>query len=244
MSEQIVIPDKPAFKAGEVCELLKVPPYVLKSWENEFRDLGVSKTVGGPRVYRREDVARAVRIRHLVLNEGLTLAGVRRRLDQESGAESPEDALLAEIVAAAPAGRPAVVSSAVVAPAAPPEWRARMAGVRDGLRDILDVLSRPVARRDAGVVAAGAPAASVPPAAAPRRRAAASTSRRAIEPAQASPPEEPAPPPRELVVEPDPVEPSLFADAEGTEPVDSARRQPRGRGKGPARAEDSSDLAS
>ena len=60
MSEDIVIPDKPAFKAAEVCELLRVPAYVLRSWENEFRDLGVSKTVSGPRVYRREDVARAL----------------------------------------------------------------------------------------------------------------------------------------------------------------------------------------
>ena len=32
----------------------KVQPYVLRSWEAEFPDLGVSKAAGGPRVYRRD----------------------------------------------------------------------------------------------------------------------------------------------------------------------------------------------
>ena len=74
-----LIPDKPAFKAGEVCEIAQIQPYVLRSWESEFPDLGLSKTPGGPRVYRRVDVERVLRIRELVFTEGLTLAGVRRR---------------------------------------------------------------------------------------------------------------------------------------------------------------------
>lgn len=80
----VAIPDKPAFKAAEVCELIGIQPYVLRSWESEFPDLGVSKTPGGPRVYRRADVERIVRIHELVFSEGLTLAGVRRRFDAES----------------------------------------------------------------------------------------------------------------------------------------------------------------
>lgn len=80
---EIQIPDRPAFKPADVCELLKLQPYVLRSWENEFKDLGVSKTPGGPRIYRRADLERAIRIRHLVFAEGLTLAGVRRRFEQE-----------------------------------------------------------------------------------------------------------------------------------------------------------------
>jgi len=79
----LVIPDRPTFKAAEVCELLKLQPYVLRSWENEFKDLGVARAPGGPRVYRRADVERAFRIRQLVFGEGLTLAGVRRRLEHE-----------------------------------------------------------------------------------------------------------------------------------------------------------------
>ncbi len=80
----VTIPDRPAFKAAEVCEIAKVQPYVLRSWESEFPDLGVARTPGGPRVYRKADVERVLRIRHLVFGEGLTLAGVRRRLDTEA----------------------------------------------------------------------------------------------------------------------------------------------------------------
>ena len=82
-STPIEIPNRALFKAAEVCELLKLQPYVLRSWESEFPDLGVSKNAGGPRVYRREDVEQVIRIKHLLLVEGLTLAGARRRLQEE-----------------------------------------------------------------------------------------------------------------------------------------------------------------
>ena len=61
-------------------------PYVLRSWEAEFPDLGVAKTQGGPRVYRRADVERVLRIKHLLFVEGLTLAGARRKLQDEQPA--------------------------------------------------------------------------------------------------------------------------------------------------------------
>lgn len=79
----VEIPDKATFKASEVCELLSVPSYVLRTWENEFKDLGVAKSPGGARTYRRSDVELALRIKDLVFREHLTLAGVRRRLEQE-----------------------------------------------------------------------------------------------------------------------------------------------------------------
>ena len=97
----MTIPDKPAFKAGEVCELAQIQPYVLRSWESEFPDLGLSKTPGGPRIYRRVDVERVLRIRDLVFTEGLTLAGVRRRFEAEK--PEPQDdlfAFVAEVQAA------------------------------------------------------------------------------------------------------------------------------------------------
>src|SRR4030095_5168664 len=43
------------YKAPEVCEMVGVPHYVLRSWETEFPDLGISKTADGPRVYRQAD---------------------------------------------------------------------------------------------------------------------------------------------------------------------------------------------
>ena len=67
-------------KAADVCQLAQVQPYVLRSWEAEFPDLG-QVTAGGPRIYGRADVERVLRSRELIVGEGLTLAGARRRLE-------------------------------------------------------------------------------------------------------------------------------------------------------------------
>ena len=66
-----------------MCEIAQVQPYVLRTWEAEFPDLGVKKTEGGPRVYRRADLEFVLRIKHLLFVEGLTLAGARRKLQEE-----------------------------------------------------------------------------------------------------------------------------------------------------------------
>lgn len=132
-SEQpVVIPDRALFKAAEVCELAKVQPYVLRSWEAEFKELGVAKAGSSTRVYRREDVERVLRIKHMLLIEGLTLAGVRRKLEDE--AELP---LL--VVEAAP-----VVSNA--APALSDAARASITNVKREMRSLLDLLDAPVGR--------------------------------------------------------------------------------------------------
>ena len=68
----VEIPNRALFKAAEVCDLIKVQPYVLRSWEAEFPDLGVAKSEGAPRVYRRADVEQVARIKHLLLVEGNT----------------------------------------------------------------------------------------------------------------------------------------------------------------------------
>lgn len=158
--EPIVIPQRALFKASEVCELLRIQPYVLRSWENEFKDLGVAKTPGGPRTYRRADVERALRIRQLVFQEGLTLAGARRRMEQEnSHTPTPEDESFAAAVAAvaasitptsipiAPQPAAASIDSAV---------RERIDRVRADLRQLLTLLGgAPPHRLDAGTPSAG-----------------------------------------------------------------------------------------
>jgi len=78
------IPKRALFKPSEVCEIARVQPYVLRSWESEFPDLGVTKAGSGQRVYRRADLERVLRIKHLVFADGLTLAGVRRRIEEEA----------------------------------------------------------------------------------------------------------------------------------------------------------------
>jgi DNA-binding transcriptional MerR regulator len=118
----VEIPKRALFKASEVCEIANVQPYVLKSWESEFPDLGVAKSRGGPRIYRRADVERVLRIKQLVFTDGLTLAGVRRRIEGEASAlEGIEAAPIKELL-----GRNA---------------KERLTEVKRGLISILEMLS-------------------------------------------------------------------------------------------------------
>ena len=84
--DSIEIPNRSLFRQPEVCEIARIQAYVLRSWEAEFPDLGVAKTAGGPRVYRRADVERVLRLKHLLFVEGLTLAGARRKIAEEQAA--------------------------------------------------------------------------------------------------------------------------------------------------------------
>jgi DNA-binding transcriptional MerR regulator len=117
---QVEIPNRALFKAAEVCEILKVQPYVLRSWEAEFPELGIAKTAGATRVYRRKDVEQVARIKHLLLVEGLTLAGARRKLDDEK----------------APVGADAPAIDELIGQNA----RERLTTVKRGLRSILELL--------------------------------------------------------------------------------------------------------
>lgn len=89
--DAVQIPHRSLFRQPEVCEIAQVQPYVLRSWEAEFPDLGIAKTQGGPRVYRRADVERVLRIKQLLFGEGLTLAGARRRMLEEQGTPADLD---------------------------------------------------------------------------------------------------------------------------------------------------------
>ena len=122
ISVQVEIPNRALFKAAEVCDILKVQPYVLRSWEAEFPELGVTKTAGGPRVYRRADVEQVARIRHLLLVDGLTLAGARRKLVDETAPIAADAPAIDELM-----GRNA---------------RERLTAVKRGLRSILDLLGQ------------------------------------------------------------------------------------------------------
>jgi len=121
LSTQVDIPKRALFKAAEVCDLAKVQPYVLRSWETEFPDLGVAKSAGAPRVYRRADVEQVLRIKHLLLVEGLTLAGARRRLEEESAPVAADAPVIDELI-----GQNA---------------RERLTAVKRGLQSILDLLA-------------------------------------------------------------------------------------------------------
>jgi DNA-binding transcriptional MerR regulator len=72
-------------------------------------------------VYRRADVEQVARIRHLLLVEGLTLAGARRRIDDEATLVAADEPLIDELV-----GENA---------------RQRLTEVKRGLQSILELLA-------------------------------------------------------------------------------------------------------
>ena len=95
---KMAAPKRELFKAADVCEVVQVQPYVLRSWEAEFPQIGQVPAGGGPRLYRRSDVELVLRIKQLVFEEGLTLSGARRRLEEDRGERNGASVLVQEVV--------------------------------------------------------------------------------------------------------------------------------------------------
>ena len=116
------IPNKLFFKIGEVCELTETQPYVLRYWESEFPALAPAKNNSGQRIYRRRDIETIFRIKALLYEEGFTIAGAKKKLEQEmkdDGAREPT-----------PVTRPVTEDTP----------GASIQAIRDGLNDILQLL--------------------------------------------------------------------------------------------------------
>jgi len=122
MATEVKIPDRAVFKAAEVCTIAELQPYVLRSWESEFPDLGVQRKGSRSRVYRRGDLEQVLRIKALILDEGLTLGAARRKLlnERPDGEEAVEQQGFDDLIGA--------------------DTIARLEGVKTGLRDLLALL--------------------------------------------------------------------------------------------------------
>src|SRR5205814_4593171 len=71
---------------GEVSEELDLPAHVLRFWESKFPEIKPLKRGGGRRYYRPEDIDLLRRIRRCLYQDGYTIRGVQRLLN-EGGAE-------------------------------------------------------------------------------------------------------------------------------------------------------------
>ena len=122
MATRVKIPERSIYKSSEVCAIAELQPYVLRSWEAEFPEIGVAHGDGRSRLYRREDLDSVLRIKELVFVEGLTLGAARRRMLKEA----PE---------AENAGSPALDELLG------DEVRSRLDGIKKGLHAILELLA-------------------------------------------------------------------------------------------------------
>lgn len=74
------IPEKMAFKIGEVAELLDVKTYVLRYWETEFEQLRPKKSRHNQRMYERRDVETLMLIKKLLYRDRFSIEGARTAL--------------------------------------------------------------------------------------------------------------------------------------------------------------------
>ncbi|MCB9685706.1 MAG: MerR family transcriptional regulator [Alphaproteobacteria bacterium] len=83
-AEEAELPDKLFFRIGEAATLVGVEPHALRYWESEFK-MRPTRSPAGQRMYRRKDIARFLRIRRLLHEEGFTIAGARKALAEAAG---------------------------------------------------------------------------------------------------------------------------------------------------------------
>lgn len=129
------IPKKLFFKIGEVCEITETQPYVLRFWESEFPQLAPKKNRSGQRIYSDDDIQVIQEIKHLLYEDGYTIAGARKRLEQD------DDGLVEEVAVEAVEKEKGFVPSVqpVVAPPAAVVTDAKQAIVKE-LRRILALM--------------------------------------------------------------------------------------------------------
>jgi len=86
------LPDKLYFKVGEVSAITRVPAYVLRFWETEFKRIKPKRTSSGHRLYRRSDVELILKIKHLLYDKKFTIQGARQHLSGKSIEEKEKSA--------------------------------------------------------------------------------------------------------------------------------------------------------
>ena len=117
MADQVALPEgQEEFKLNEVCKLANVQPYMLRFWGTEFDQLEASKTGTGQRLYTRDQVGMILEIRRLLFDEGLTIAGARKRI---SRLQEDSDATTAPKKTKAPAKKKAAPKKKAAAKKAP-----------------------------------------------------------------------------------------------------------------------------
>jgi len=106
---------KLVYKFDEVSRMTGVDIGTLASWEEEFPFLRAGLTGSGEKFFRQQDVAIIARVKELMAAKTLTMAGIKRRIEDEFGL-------------------------ARSAPVHPERLRKALNNVRDELQDIVSVL--------------------------------------------------------------------------------------------------------
>jgi DNA-binding transcriptional MerR regulator len=124
------------YRIGEVSEIVGVQPHVLRYWETEFRSIRPQKSSKGQRVYSRRDVEKLLRVKDLLRNQGFTIAGARKRLNETAAAAEEGPALQAQ-----PEDAPVVEAAPPAPKREAKDMRKALLGLRQELIGMLDEIS-------------------------------------------------------------------------------------------------------
>jgi DNA-binding transcriptional MerR regulator len=131
------------YKIGSVCEMTDTQPYILRFWESEFPMLAPQKSRSGQRLYRERDIEMVRRIKSLLYEEGYTIAGARKRLEQEQVERGAGGGGPAE-----PEPPPAPVAARRPRPGSGEESERALKSLRQALKDVRRELQTVLRRLD------------------------------------------------------------------------------------------------
>ena len=78
-----IIPDRMYYRIKEVCDITGIKPYILRYWEQEFRDLKPIKSAHGQRLYKKKDLDTIFVIKKLLYEKRFTIDGAKKYLSSQ-----------------------------------------------------------------------------------------------------------------------------------------------------------------
>ncbi len=79
---------KKQFRIGQLADLLELEQFVIRFWEKEF-NFTSTRSDGGQRFYEEKDLLRFKAIKRLLYQEGFTIAGAKKKLNDPHFIEQP-----------------------------------------------------------------------------------------------------------------------------------------------------------
>jgi DNA-binding transcriptional MerR regulator len=138
------------YSISEVCRMTGLEPHVLRYWETEFPQMRPRKNRAGNRAYRLKEIQYIQYIRHLLHEEKYTLQGAKKRLGEVTAEEVAGQTSLLRVPPAPKKETPAPDAASAAGEAGPAPaaglsdaQRAELLAIRDGLREVLELLGEP-----------------------------------------------------------------------------------------------------
>lgn len=73
------------YRLDEVSRLAKLDPTIIENWEKEFPFIQPGQTGAGKKIFRQKDLDIILRIKELTDKQNFTLAGAKRKIEEEFG---------------------------------------------------------------------------------------------------------------------------------------------------------------